>query len=197
MKKVLIFLLLFSCIFVMASCGKKESSVVEDTPSADAPSGQTVNAEKSLAAILTGAEIVNIRLEPTTDSRIIDTVRRGELFRVLETEIQEAPGKSWAKIIIKGSSAYISESFISYIDYSDEDTILLGRIVNTDTFVNIRTDDSMDAAVLYQAKKGEQVLIVEKNASQGWHKVFYPETDAYVAAEYVSLEEAQIIDTFQ
>jgi|GEM_PF-4381462 len=192
MTRLLLTLLLI-CLCCLTACG----GAGEPTPG---PAGEAAAgaAEEERATLRVGmvshGEVVNIRQQPTTESRILDTARRGDLFQVQESGIAGGDGNTWALINYRGANAYISESYLYISEWQDQQPLTIAVIANTEAKVYIRGSARADGEVLYSAFRGEQMIVTDQETSPGWYQIFYPDGAAYVEAQYAELTETTIND---
>ena len=128
---------------------------------------------------------LNVRQEPSTSGKLVGKMPKGAACEVLE--ITEDGG--WAHILSGEVDGYVSTEYL----YTGADAgmralelIKTVAVVNADS-LKVRDDASTDSAVLTQVPKGEELDVVE--VLDGWVKVSIDGADAYVSADYVTVEE--------
>lgn len=184
-----LFLLLLSLCFVagLSCCGRgDESVVVSDDPEEDAAIDLVLH-----VGVVVDAEVVNIRQSASLDGRILDTVRRGELFEILESGILDAEGNSWVQIRYRGESAFVSQAYLYSFEWQENSQITIGQVLERDVYIYDAA--SLDAVVLYRSYKGEPLLLYEA-VDEDWYRVFYPHGDAFVRSEQIRIEQTTIKD---
>ncbi len=192
MKKLLIWMMLLS-LCCLPACKDQEPPLPEET-NGPAAGEQAAAATLLRIGMVAHAEVVNIRQQASTEGRILDTARRGDLFEVQESGIAGSDGLTWALINYRGARAYISESYLYISEWQDQQSLILAVIAKTDSPVYIRAAARSDAEVLYSAFRGEQMIVTDQAAAEGWYQVFYPDGAAYVEARYTEIKETAIND---
>ncbi len=117
------------------------------------------------------ASAVNFRQSPSTGSKILKTLSRGEVVQILES------GTTWHKVKHGGIEGYM---FAQYITPS---STLYGTV--SASVLNVRSSASTSASVLGRLVKDETVEITQ--AGSTWHKIRYRSSTAYVYASYIKL----------
>lgn len=128
---------------------------------------------------------LNVREKPSTDGKLVGKMPKGAACEVLE--FTEDGG--WAHIVSGEVDGYVSTDYL----YTGADAgmralelIQTVAVVNADA-LKVRDSAGVDSAVLTQVPKGEELEVVE--VLDGWVKVSIDGDDAYVSAEYVTVEE--------
>lgn len=126
---------------------------------------------------------LNVRESPSTDSKMVGKMPKDSACEVLETV------DGWAHIISGEVEGYVSTEFL----FTGPDAKLAANglvrtvvLVNTDG-LNVRDEANTESAVLTQVPKGEELEYVE--TLEGWIKVSIDGDEAYVSADYVSVEQ--------
>lgn len=126
---------------------------------------------------------LNVRALPSTDGKLVGKMRKDSACEILDTQ------DGWAHIKSGEVEGYVSLEYLltgpDAIVKAEQlvDTVVL---VNTDG-LNIREEANTESTVLTQVLKGEELEYVE--TIDGWVKVSLDGEEAYVAAEYVTVEE--------
>ena len=126
---------------------------------------------------------LNVRAIPSIDGKLVGKMPKDSACEVLE----ELDG--WAHIKSGEVDGYVS---LDYLLTGLEARLKASELVktvavsNTDG-LNVRDGASMDSAVLTQIPKGEELEYVEM--VDDWVKVRIDEKEAYIYAEYVTVEE--------
>lgn len=187
---------------VMTVLASGSVSIEDITPSAGAASllNMTLDEEECLAAMAESegafwgytnlgiAKVesgnLNVRETPSTGGKLVGKMRKGSACEVLElTE------DGWAHIVSGEVEGYVSTDFL----YTGADAkmralelIKTVAVVNADA-LKVRDEAGTDGAVLTSVPKGEELDVVE--ILDGWVKVSIDGDDAYVSADYVTVEE--------
>ncbi|MEH6851822.1 SH3 domain-containing protein, partial [Bacillus pseudomycoides] len=115
---------------------------------------------------------LNIRQQPTTQSKIVGKVKQGTTVKVLEIQ------KDWAKISYDGKEGYVSLQFLKIagatptIESKQQPSINSGQHetgVVTATRLNVRNNPGVGSTLLGSVQKGETVTIIGK--ANGWAKI--------------------------
>ncbi|MDB8823238.1 SH3 domain-containing protein, partial [Romboutsia sp. 1001216sp1] len=126
-------------------------------------------------------EFLNVRSGPSTSHSKIGTLKKGDKVGV----ISESNG--WSKIKYNGNVAYVSSSYLSSESTTpevpsnpDNHTV---KVVNYD-FLNVRSGPSTSHSKIGVLSKGDEVKVKEE--SNGWSKIDYRGSNAYVSSMYLS-----------
>ena len=126
---------------------------------------------------------LNVRAVPSTDGKLVGKMRKDSACEILDTQ------DGWAHIKSGEVEGYVSLDFLLT---GPDARIKAGQLVttvavaNTDN-LNVRGEANTDSAVLTQILKGEELEYVETLGE--WVKVSVDGEDAYVATEFVTIEE--------
>ena len=132
---------------------------------------------------------LNIRQQPTTQSKIVGKVKQGTTVKVLEIQ------KDWAKISYDGKEGYVSLQFLKIagatptIESKQQPSINSGQHetgVVTATRLNVRNNPGVGSTLLGSVQKGETVTIIGK--ANGWAKISYKGKEGYVSLSFVKVE---------
>ncbi len=126
---------------------------------------------------------LNVRDQPSLDGKLVGKMPKNSACEVLEML------DGWAHIQSGEVEGYVS---LDYLLTGADARVMAGTLVrrvvtvNEDN-LNIRMEPNTDSDVLTQVLKGEELEYVE--TLEGWVKISLDGEDAYVAAEYVTVEE--------
>lgn len=127
---------------------------------------------------------LNVRAIPGLDGKLVGKMPKGSACEILEVTED-----GWAHIISGEVDGYVSTEYL----YMGADAKMRGlelirtvAVVNADA-LKVRDDASLDGAVLTQVPKGEELEVVEVLGD--WVQVAIDSDNAYVSAEYVTVEE--------
>ncbi len=125
---------------------------------------------------------LNVREEPSTAGKLVGKMPRDSVCEVLE----EVDG--WAHIQSGEVEGYVSmEYLLTGPDAKLRAAELVRRVaVSQVDGLNVRDEASTESAVLTQVPKGGELEWLE--TLEGWIKVSVDNEEAYVAAEYVTVE---------
>ncbi len=132
------------------------------------------------ATIINCANYVNIRSTPDTKYAAIGKGFAGSRILVTQADVVEG----WHKIDFGGVVAYISAEFVK-IDELQANAL----VINCVNSVNVRSTASTQYAAIGSVAAGARITVTQANAAEGWHKISYGGTTAYIYAYYVLLDE--------
>lgn len=128
---------------------------------------------------------LNVRETPDTGGKLVGKMAKGSACEVLDI----TEDGCWAHITSGEVEGYVSTEFL-YIGADAKmralELIKTVAVVNADA-LKVRDDASLDGAVLTQVPMGEELDVVEVLGD--WVKVSIDGEDAYVASEYVTVQE--------
>lgn len=126
---------------------------------------------------------LNVRAIPSTDGKLVGKMRNDAACEILGTE------NGWAHVQSGEVEGYVSMDFLLMGPEARSRAAQLVKTVavaNTDN-LNVRGEANTESAILTQILKGEELEYVETLGD--WVKVSVDGEDAYVATEYVTIEE--------
>ena len=127
---------------------------------------------------------LNVRTGPSTSYETIGKLNKGTRVEV----ISESAG--WSKINYNNKTAYVSSGYLKAVSTSTPDTKPEDttqqykeiKVVNTDG-LNVRKGPSTSYESIGKIDKGTSVEVISE--SDGWSKINYKNTTAYVATRYL------------
>lgn len=126
---------------------------------------------------------LNVREEPTTDSKVV-----GKMTRHNACEILEVVG-DWTKITSGKVSGYVKSEYL----LTGEEALAIAReevctyaTVTTET-LRVRSEASTDSSIVSLVNKGEDLVVVEE--SEEWVLVEIDDETGYVFKEYVTIAQ--------
>lgn len=150
---------------------------------------EVLQAENEYAdfAIANVRNYVNVRQEPTTESKIVGKIYSGAVAHVLSTAGENG---DWFQIVSGNVEGYIKAEYFLYGD--DAATVIDDYVTRYATVLasrlNVRKEPDIESSRLGYIDSGEKVKILENLGE--WLKVQYIESNiGYVAAEYVTVSE--------
>lgn len=126
---------------------------------------------------------LNVRAFPSTDGKLVGKMPKNAACEVLET------AEGWAHIQSGEVEGYVSMDYLLVGPDGKRkaaDLIRTVAVAQTDG-LNVRDEADTHSAVMTQVLKGEELEFVEDLGD--WVKVSIDGEDAYVAAEFVTVEE--------
>ncbi|CED94424.1 Beta-N-acetylglucosamidase [Romboutsia ilealis] len=132
---------------------------------------------------------LNVRKGPSTSYESIGKIDKGTNVEV----ISESNG--WSKINYKNTTAYVATKYLDKKSTDTEDTTEQYKeikVVNTDG-LNVRKGPSISYESIGKIDKGTNVEVISE--SNGWSKINYKNTTAYVATKYLDKKSTDTEDT--
>ena len=139
---------------------------------------------------------LNVRTGPSTSYATIGKLNKGTRVEV----ISESAG--WSQINYNNKTAYVSSGYLKAVSTSTPDTKPEDttqqykeiKVVNTDG-LNVRKGPSTSYESIGKIDKGTSVEVISE--SDGWSKINYKNTTAYVATRYLDKKSTNTEDTTQ
>ena len=139
---------------------------------------------------------LNVRTGPSTSYATIGKLNKGTRVEV----ISESAG--WSKINYNNKTAYVSSGYLKAVSTSTPDTKPEDttqqykeiKVVNTDG-LNVRKGPSTSYESIGKIDKGTSVEVISE--SDGWSKINYKNTTAYVATKYLDKKTTNTEETTQ
>lgn len=126
---------------------------------------------------------LNVRQSPSTDGKLVGKMPKHSACEILGEE------NGWAHISSGEVEGYVSLDFLLTgpdAKLKANEIVTTVAVANTDG-LNVREQASTDSAILTQVPQGEEMEYVD--TQDGWVRVSIDGEDAYVSAEYVTVEE--------
>ncbi len=126
---------------------------------------------------------LNVREEPSIQAKLVGQMPKDSACEVLELL------DGWAHISSGEVEGYVSLDYlITGLDarLKAKELVRTIVVVNADG-LNVRVEPDTDSEILTQVPKGEELYYLE--TLDGWVKVSIDSDEAYVSADYVSVEE--------
>lgn len=124
------------------------------------------------------ATSLRLRSDANSNSKIVDTAPKNECVVVI------SKSGEWYKVNYNLQEGYMHEDYLSV---STRENAELGYGKITGNSVNLRTGPSTAHSIAAVSSKGEICYIIGLN--NGWYKVIYKNTLAYIRSDYVELTE--------
>ena len=141
-----------------------------------ASAAEKINAPFSVYEVT--ANVLNIRSKPSTQGKILDTLRKKD-----QIEVVKFVNADWAAIKIIGGTGYISTSYLMKVPST----------VHTAANLNLRTGPSTSNKVVTTIPKGKSVSFLawgyskDNKLSFDWAFVEYNGFKGYVSTSYLQL----------
>lgn len=130
------------------------------------------------------AKKLAVRESYSTKSKILGYLPKGT-----KVEVLRATSTNWYKIKYKSSYAYVKGD---YIKLAPSVNVINRGSVNVTT-LSLRKSASTSSAKLGTLNKGDRVQIVQRK-SNGWYKIRYKNSYAYISSKYVKLSNSNTND---
>lgn len=127
---------------------------------------------------------LNVRKEPSTSAKLVGKMPKNAACEVLETQ------DGWAHIISGEVEGYVSLDFLmtgADAKLKAKELVRTVVVAGTDN-LNVRAEANTDSDVYTRVLKGEELEYVE-TLDNGWVKILLDGEEAYVAEEYVTVED--------
>ena len=124
------------------------------------------------------ASSLRLRSEPNSSSATLDTAPRNDCVVIL------SESGEWFKVNYNLQTGYMHRDYLS-VSTRENAELGYGKIIGQS--VNLRTGPSTSYSVSAVSSKGEKCYILGIN--NGWYKVIYKNTTAYIRSDYLSLTE--------
>ncbi len=126
---------------------------------------------------------LNVRKEPSTSGKLVGKMRANAACEVLDV------ADGWAHIKSGEVEGYVSEEYLltgPAAKVKAQELVQTLAIANTDG-LNVRKEPNTESEVVTQILKGEGLDVLEQNGE--WIKVAVDSDEAYVSAQYVTIED--------
>lgn len=130
------------------------------------------------------AKKLTVRKSYSTKSKVLGYLPKGT-----KVEILRVTSTNWYKIKYKNSYAYVKGNYIKLTP--SVKVISRGNV--SVTTLNLRKSASTSSTKLGTLNKGARVQIVQKK-SNGWYKIRYKNSYAYISSKYVKLSNSNTND---
>ncbi len=154
-----------------------------DTQDQTAESDNTICGYTNIGIANVETSNLNVREEPTTDSKIV-----GKMTHHNACEILEVTG-DWSKIKSGSVSGYVKSEYL----YTGEEALAIAReevctyaTVTTET-LRVRSEASTDSSIVSLVNNGEDLVVVEE--SDEWVLVEIDDETGYVYKDYVTIAQ--------
>ena len=173
MKKYFLAIVCSLCLLICAACGQQE-----ETPPDSSDIGNIDNEEITVGTVYDAA-VVNIRIAPEGDSRIVDTESRGEMFKVVDYDAEE----EWHKIICKGDIAYINSNYLYITQWPADYELTVGTVIGSGVMTVYAQPDTESKSILGTIK-GEKFLVID-DYDENWYQIGFPTGSGYIKKSFL------------
>lgn len=124
--------------------------------------------------------ILNVRSAPSTNSRVLTTLKKGTAITILSTS------NGWNTIrLANGQTAYVSSNYVNTNSPATTPTITTKTGTVNTSVLNVRSSPSTKSKVLTTLRRGASVNII--STSNGWHTIKLANGQtAYVSSSLVT-----------
>ena len=145
---------------------------ITDAGADPSPTGRT-------ATIVNCKVAANVREKATQHSKLLGTVKKGEIYTVLDTS------GNWVKIDFDGAAGYVFNRYVKLSDAEDDPIEGKTGTIRCNTHVNIRAKATKYSTLLGTAKNGETFTV--KGRSGNWIKIDFNGKTGYVYKTYIRI----------
>ncbi len=184
MKKLLFPLI--AAVLLLAACSASPEGPGENS------TGENEQPQLLAVGTVYNADVVNIRMEPDDEARILDTVSRGEMFEVVNYD----PEASWQQLRYRGETAYIHSEYIYLQEWESGTQVDIGTITGDGEIVNVYRHPWPESEVVMHALKGTKFVVVTFDEGSGWYQVGFPNGIGYVEPQYLQIRSTTIDQAF-
>ncbi|PGC23072.1 enterotoxin, partial [Bacillus wiedmannii] len=121
----------------------------------------------AIAETIVTADVLNVREKSTTESKVVEKVKKGQELTVINTE------DGWSKIDLNGKEVFVSSEFTKDVYHV------------TANLLNVRSDANTESEILGRLKK-DDVIESTHQVKDGWLQVEYKGKIAYVNVSFLS-----------
>lgn len=123
------------------------------------------------------ATVLNVRSQPSTESKIIGKVKKGDVVKVSFVE------NGWAGILIKGQVCFVSAEFLS----QKPAAATTSQVYVTSSSLRVRAAASTSSAIIGSLKLNDRVSV--KSNDKGWAQIDFNGKTAFVSETYLTNNE--------
>lgn len=127
----------------------------------------------------------NVRAEPSLNSAVIYTGKKGERLNTTSAFYVMGDGRTWYEVKVNGKKGYISDRVIEEIISDEFAEYNASEFYVTNAEGNVRADASLNSKIVYTAKKGESLTYMQtyENTSDGrtWYEVYVDGHYGYIS----------------
>jgi len=184
MKKAVL-LMLCLVLFVFAGCSNNDAdpSLENEQQQEEITQGELI-----WVGTICDAAVVNVRIEPDANSRIVDSVLRGEMFEIQNYNEND----EWHNILCRGDSAYVSGKYMYVMEWEENAPIKIGTVYGSDEVICIHSRADLNSSVVLGSLKGEKYLVLPNKADEDWYVVGFPGGSGYIPRQYLEVEDTTI-----
>ena len=166
---------------------EEETTQSTDTEEEDTQeeTGEETQEDCSNIGVAQVSDYLNIRSEPSTSSEVVGIMQNNTVAYV------ESEEDGWYQITSGDISGYVCADYLVVGDWELVESVKLTVAVVEGTGVRIRSEASTDSAVLTQVTTGDTLEVLDESLD-GWVMVEYDGEEAYLCADYVSVEDTYL-----
>ncbi|MCC8150278.1 MAG: C40 family peptidase [Lachnospiraceae bacterium] len=148
-------------------------------------SGEESGGEYANIGVVEADSYVNVRDAASTDGEIVGKMENHSVAFV------ESEEDGWYKITSGSISGYVLAEYLTVGDAELIDSVKTRVATVTADALKVREEASTDAAVLLTVAADTQLTVVDEDTAE-WVHVETSDTEGYVAAEYVTVEDTYL-----
>lgn len=144
------------------------------TPAKPKVTSQVEKDNSSMTHVQVTAKDANVRAEPSLNAQVVTAGTLYDTFTYLNEKVKTSDGRVWYKVVTNGKTGFVSKRVGALSEdyyYSFDES----EFVVTNAEGNVRAAASLNAAVIYTAKKGESLYYTgyyEKTSDgRTWYEV--------------------------
>ena len=139
------------------------------------------------------ATSLNVRSEPTVNSRSLILLNKGTRVLILEEiETVDKTNPVWLKIsYLNGNTGYVSKRYVNILTTIDGTYRNTG--VTTAELLNVRTEPNIYSKVITRLYEGTNVIILDTKPTDDyykkWYKIQYEDRIGWIAGKYLEEQD--------
>ncbi|MCC8028796.1 MAG: SH3 domain-containing protein [Lachnospiraceae bacterium] len=164
-------------------------ATIESSAESEAAESETAESEEQAddqeyanLAVAVVNDYVNVRSAASTDSEIVGRMENSAVAVV------EGEENGWYQITSGSVSGYVLAEYLTVGDRELLESVRARAATVQAQFLRVRSEASLDASVRMLVSEGTQLEVLDEN-TEGWVHVQVSDTDGYVSADYVTVED--------
>ena len=131
------------------------------------------------------SDYLNIRSEPSESAEVVGIMENNTVAYV------ESEEDGWYQITSGDVSGYVFADYLVVGDAQLVESVKLRVAIVEGCGVRIRSEASTDSSILTQVTAGDQLEVLDESLD-GWVMIEYNGQEAYICADYVSVEDSYL-----
>ena len=175
--------------------GLPRQAILENA--AQFPTGVNLPEEGEFWVALITANTVNVRASATSQSASLGRVNSGDMLRVLNNQPTITDNGIWYAVQYNNSQAFIHGDFVAIESVEAGSRMQVAIVTNIESYLNIRAQANTESNRVGQARAGERLRVLERDAGDGWTMVQFRTTGSepltgYVRSDFLSFQELSV-----